>query len=579
MQPWPISSELDAARKLTQMKVVVVARHLTSATAFTFDVPVEEGKTINRKVGDLGEAVLMGWCAEAGATVNKAYQDERGWDFLLEFPEPALSAGVPLDKLPDAIRCLVQVKSTDGTRRRLSVPLKNWARLVRPLLPTFFLILEFDDRSSAQRAYLAHVGEDEMRRVLQRLRALSAEGVGDLKGKTLDLTWGPENQLPEPAAHVFFDAIRAVVGDDFHAYEGRKNELFTSLGYEEARAEMELSVVVPKEYVDRPEDLLIDFGLGLLPKLEVSGGQVWDTRFGLRDARPELAFETGQLTSPDAGAGRDGVIRIRRVDGYTEIDLHGTLHVPTGLGKLLTPENLKLMLKIPFGHILLKPAAHEATLHFTVPEPKEQCALADLHALASLILFPAKYGRDENGDPVPCELYFDSKRLGLFHMERVAPKSFVEWAIIIDQFWAVAKHLDLHHVTTLRTVEIWQQQHAVNFALMGIKGRPRNATMFFHVNRAIDVPDETACAPQVVHLILGDRRIMLGLAHFGRVNLSEREDGEFELRMRIEETRIEKQTILDRDAEPPSDTSYLDHIYDAYEDEYEVLRWWPPSSP
>src|SRR5262245_53551770 len=128
-----------------------------------------------RDLGELGESTLQGWAAGVGITANRVRQDKTGWDTLLEFPfsqKTLRDSGLPLDREPAPLRCFLQVKSTDSRPGKRSVKLSNWSRLVKNPFPAFFLILEFDGKSSCQRAFLVHVGEAHIRLVLKALREL-----------------------------------------------------------------------------------------------------------------------------------------------------------------------------------------------------------------------------------------------------------------------------------------------------------------------------------------------------------------------------------------------------------------------
>ena len=137
----------------------------------------------NRDVGTMGEAVLKKWSAEVGIVANKANQDKTGWDYLMEFPfelPASLDLHRPLDKANPPIMCLIQVKSSDQRRGRVRVSLKNWARLIFNPIPSFFLCLEFDNKSDPQQAFLVHVGEKYIYHILKRLRMLGNNAQVDL---------------------------------------------------------------------------------------------------------------------------------------------------------------------------------------------------------------------------------------------------------------------------------------------------------------------------------------------------------------------------------------------------------------
>lgn len=133
---------------------------------------------MKRKVGKLGENILRLWASQVGATVNSSNEnDERGWDFLLEFPYSDVRSGsdVSGDRLPQDLNCFIQVKSTDKPSKAIPVTLEHWKRHVERPNPTFFLIFDFKEKDSPQKAYLVEVDKILAEKVMRRLRKLPAE--------------------------------------------------------------------------------------------------------------------------------------------------------------------------------------------------------------------------------------------------------------------------------------------------------------------------------------------------------------------------------------------------------------------
>ena len=149
-------------------------------------------------VGALGEKTLSLWASQVGITINKAQEDKRGWDYILEFsshPRTRADFHFPLDKDPSLIICFVQVKSTDGRERSCSVKLSNWASLVKRPEPVFFLVLEFDHQDECQRAFLVHIGEEYIGKALKRLREAGPEKRDKLHEMTMDFSYGEAELL------------------------------------------------------------------------------------------------------------------------------------------------------------------------------------------------------------------------------------------------------------------------------------------------------------------------------------------------------------------------------------------------
>ena len=120
----------------------------------------------------MGESTFQLWCANSGLVANGSKIDKTGWDFLVEFPVSALSADTALVHKA-SIECKVQVKATEKKNRKWAVKISNLKRLVATEIPAFFVFVEFDGMESAQRAFIVHVDEILMRKVLKKVHSIN----------------------------------------------------------------------------------------------------------------------------------------------------------------------------------------------------------------------------------------------------------------------------------------------------------------------------------------------------------------------------------------------------------------------
>ncbi len=236
-----------------------------------------------RNLGDLGESLLRSWSASVGATINPAIQDRRGWDFLIEFPREEVPYWPSLDSRPPEIQCLVQVKATASKKSRRSIKVSNWERLVKSPLPTFFLVLKFSKSSNElEKAYLIHVDEQWMSKVLHRLREESSSDCSGLSSKTIDLTWSDQDQIRPLNGAGFFQTVQHHVGDRLGDYSTKKANLLESLG-EPTTYQMTFSKTVEshRELVEE----WVDLAIGLRNSIEVANLELKENvRFGIPTA-------------------------------------------------------------------------------------------------------------------------------------------------------------------------------------------------------------------------------------------------------------------------------------------------------
>ena len=125
---------------------------------------------MSRDLGLMGESTFSLWCADVRLIPNGSQIDKTGWDFFVEFP---FSSGLsPHNIHKPAFECKVQVKATDKIDRKLPITLANLRRLITAQMPSFFVFIEFDGKNTAQRAYVVHVDNELISRVLKRLHEI-----------------------------------------------------------------------------------------------------------------------------------------------------------------------------------------------------------------------------------------------------------------------------------------------------------------------------------------------------------------------------------------------------------------------
>lgn len=151
--------------------------------------------TSDRDLGGMAEYLLGYWAKQINVTANKANDDREGWDFFLQFPHPSVESDTALDRRDSRIECFVQVKGTTEAQIRKSIKLSNWAKLVESPFPAFFLIFVYSDDSDPVSAYLIHVGERYISRVLQRLHKLKGEDESILNSRRVGIRWTDSDAL------------------------------------------------------------------------------------------------------------------------------------------------------------------------------------------------------------------------------------------------------------------------------------------------------------------------------------------------------------------------------------------------
>lgn len=221
-----------------------------------------------RDLGSMAQAKLEEWAAQVLITANPSTKDKEGWDYILQLPYSSYNLEIPLDLRPSRIECWIQVKGIGAKRNRESISLSNWQKFVDSPLPAFFLIIDYGKEDIPQNAFLVHVDERWMVKVLKRLREVPKNKKRQLNKLTLDLTWSEEDSLDTLDGKGLEACIRKHIGDDFSSYIGQKQKIRKEVGQDAS-----FSIYVSSTPYSNPEALMtdwVDFAIGVRESLPVA---------------------------------------------------------------------------------------------------------------------------------------------------------------------------------------------------------------------------------------------------------------------------------------------------------------------
>jgi len=257
-----------------------------------------------RDLGQMGENSVHLWCSQVGLTANGSRIDKTGWDFVIEFPFQNLIG--PAHVHEAAIECKMQVKATDNRDRKWQIKLSNLRRLITAPMPAFIMILEFDGKRDAQRAFLIHVDKELISRTLERIHELETVKKDSAHHKrTLTIQYGDHHLVPSLDGEGLKAKIESYVSDGMHVYVARKNTHLETTGFENGFAQITFQT-------GSQEDLLglIDVSLGLKRSAKVTQFRESKLRFGIKsDAK--LVGEFGDIEMPNLKPTAEGSINFR----------------------------------------------------------------------------------------------------------------------------------------------------------------------------------------------------------------------------------------------------------------------------
>lgn len=251
--------------------------------------------TDGQMIGRRGEKRFDVMCSDAGVTCNRSIEDDYGWDKLIEFP-PRSAPFAAIDMQPAHLVAAVQVKTTEGPSRSVSISLSNALRYAKSDLPQFIVLVALD--GAEPRFFARHAWGAVIAEWLKAGRQADADGVTAPHTKSVSLTFRPEDERGPR----LLDWIRSEVEAVAEPYAATKRRFVELVGFEEGHgtAHMTLSL--------QSVDELLEVQLGLRPEVDATRFSYTSERFGIRARRPEIDEENVRIElTPE---GRDCTLRL-----------------------------------------------------------------------------------------------------------------------------------------------------------------------------------------------------------------------------------------------------------------------------
>jgi hypothetical protein len=239
---------------------------------------------MKRNVGNMGEKHFSSLCSAAGITPNKSEIDDKGWDYIIEFPFEISNEYKDLIKTP--IKCLVQVKATDNKKcHSWQIKLNNLHHFVKAPLPTFFCLINFDNKDLPQSIHLLHIDEYVIKETLKNLREYSINGQ-DVKNVKKTIYFEEKHRLKEISGKCLKETIENYISIGMDKYTNQKMSFVKNTGYEDGGANFSLQL--------NPSQLR-DATLGILDEIKFKQFSLFDKRFGICSIKPSVFMDIGTL--------------------------------------------------------------------------------------------------------------------------------------------------------------------------------------------------------------------------------------------------------------------------------------------
>jgi hypothetical protein len=317
------------------------------------------------------ETLFNALCAAFGATCNGATEDERGWDFFVQFPERlGAEAKAPLDMQAGAQECLVQVKSTHG-KKGIRLKLSNAREFANSRMPCFVILFPYEDGKQSDYVYLLHYWEYEIARTLKRVREQDAKGDTDLHRVGLRFPLGAMTRL---LANDLLSTMEGIIGEQGRKYADAKKALVETVGFADSSWS---GSVTFKAGLDEIVDMTIGLNNERLPASSISLRSV---RFGVPAGTATIDNVPGHVSL--RAHPRKCVVVISSEPHGHEVSLPCDLFVPSIPG--LEPEQIKYRVVHPLLELIIYQTDHRAQFRANASHD-DRHTLGDMGALIDLM--------------------------------------------------------------------------------------------------------------------------------------------------------------------------------------------------
>ncbi len=242
-----------------------------------------------RDLGALGELAFASWCAQVGLIANGSKIDKTGWDFFVEFP---ISQNLTPNELhKSAINSKIQVKASDKQDRKWQITLSNLRQMATAQIPTFYVFLEFDNKNDVQKAFIVHMDNDLVYKVLKKIHQIEQSvKENNLNNRKMTLHYDESHELKLLNGENLKESLLAYIGEDYSKYIKQKSQFLETCGFEDGYGIIQFSLN-GEESIKK----IIDVSLGLEEELDIENLVSIEQRFGIPSKKPELELQNAKL--------------------------------------------------------------------------------------------------------------------------------------------------------------------------------------------------------------------------------------------------------------------------------------------
>jgi hypothetical protein len=309
------------------------------------------------ELGLKGQSRFAEICNDAKLVRNSSsHQDRTGWDYIVEFSQEPPTGDATLDTRGSPLSCHVQVKTMRESNDTFKMRLSAAERLAKEPKPAFVYVFKVSKDLNFVSAHLVHVLDENLAKVLKRLRFEEAKGTSPSRINRKYISFQVSRCAHEiaPTGKAFRRAVLELCGSDLNSYIEKKRTQFANLGFEADRYQATTTFKV--ESMDGFVDGLL--GLG---ELRVSNGQVFETRFGFKLPRKESNLVNSTMRI-QPGKADSCIITVRETPLAAPAVFSADIFLPPV--RDLPKAYVKYLVKAPLFHLLIQ----SNELHFSTNE-------------------------------------------------------------------------------------------------------------------------------------------------------------------------------------------------------------------
>lgn len=228
----------------------------------------------SRDLGELGEDLFKIWCTSNNLVAVKAVPDRMGWDYIVEFP-PEVMPAIPLDRQNDLKKVFIQVKSTDKVIKSVRGKLSAFKRLVDTDWPAFIAHINFAGQAQPKSAALLHIGPNQIKLILKKVRLMERRGRIDLNNFDISLSLEEAGLINVNDSNIK-KLILEVISKSTVEYVTTKSAFRRTCGYDSSSIKAYFSLAPGVK-----AESLVDLMIGRVPNLPFKEMVVSKTRFGI----------------------------------------------------------------------------------------------------------------------------------------------------------------------------------------------------------------------------------------------------------------------------------------------------------